>query len=143
MRRYLANEICLFALFPRALLLNNIVVVVIIISLQYKTIQNSQIQNSTQDNESVASLSDRVIGIMNRYNAISSNVEERAQQLYFIVIVMYPKKLKEQLKNLSQVRTNLEDTGAEIDKIKANAEQMLKSNPHNRIYYFEQYIVNS
>ena len=49
---------------------------------------------------------------------------------------MYPKKLKEQLKNLSQVRTNLEDTGAEIDKIKANAEQMLKSNPHNRIYYF-------
>ena len=56
---------------------------------------------------------------------------------------MYPKKLKEQLKNLSQVRTNLEDTGAEIDKIKANAEQMLKSNPHNRIYYFEQYIVNS
>ena len=51
---------------------------------------------------------------------------------------MYPKKLKEQLKNLSQVRTNLEDTGAEIDKIKANAEQMLKSNPHNRIYYFEQ-----
>ena len=82
-RRYLANEICLFALFPRALLLNNIVVVVIIISLQYKTIQNSQIQNSTQDNESVASLSDRVIGIMNRYNAISSNVEERAQQLYF------------------------------------------------------------
>ena len=83
MRRYLANEICLFALFPRALLLNNIVVVEIIISLQYKTIQNSQIQNSTQDNESVASLSDRVIGIMNRYNAISSNVEERAQQLYF------------------------------------------------------------
>ena len=56
---------------------------------------------------------------------------------------MYPKKLKEQLKNLSQVRTNLEDTGAEIDKIKANAEQMLKSNPHNQIYYFEQYIVNS
>ena len=56
---------------------------------------------------------------------------------------MYPKKLKEQLKNLSQVRTNLEDTGAEIDKIKANAEQMLKSNPHIRIYYFEQYIDNS
>ena len=56
---------------------------------------------------------------------------------------MYPKKLKEQLKNLSQVRTNLEDTGAENDKIKANAEQMLKSIPHNRIYYFEQYIVNS
>ena len=56
---------------------------------------------------------------------------------------MYPKKLKEQLKNLSQVRTNLEDTGAEIDKINANAEQMLKSIPHNRIYYFEQYIVNS
>ena len=47
-----------------------------------------------------------------------------------------PKKLKEQLKNLSEVRTNLEDTGAEIDKIKANAEQMLKSNPHDRIYYF-------
>ena len=47
-----------------------------------------------------------------------------------------PKKLKEQLNYLSQVRTNLEDTGAEIDKIKANAEQMLKSNAHDRIYYF-------
>ena len=55
----------------------------LMIEALYKTIQNSQIQNSTQDNESVASLSDRVIGIMNRYNAISSNVEERAQQLYF------------------------------------------------------------
>ena len=55
----------------------------LMIGALYKTIQDSQIQNSTQDNESVASLSDRVIGIMNRYNAISSNVEERAQQLYF------------------------------------------------------------
>ena len=55
----------------------------LMIEALYKTIQNSQIQNSTQDNESVASLSDRVIGIVNRYNAISSNVGERAQQLYF------------------------------------------------------------
>ena len=55
----------------------------LMIEALYKTIQNSQIQNSTQENESVASLSDRVIGIVNRYNAISSNVEERAQQLYF------------------------------------------------------------
>ena len=71
----------------------------LMIEALYKTIQNSQIQNSTQDNESVASLSNRVIGIVNRYNAISSNVEERAQQLYFdieeslqvlgFVIVMY------------------------------------------------------
>ena len=55
----------------------------LMIEALYKTIQNSQIQNSNQDNESVASLSDRVIGTMNRYNAISSNVEERAQQLFF------------------------------------------------------------
>ena len=55
----------------------------LMIEALYKTIQNSQIQNSTQDNESVASLSDRVIGIVNRYHAIFSNVEERAQQLYF------------------------------------------------------------
>ena len=55
----------------------------LMIEALYKTNQNSQIHNSTQDNESVASLSDRVIGIVNRYNAISSNVEERAQQLYF------------------------------------------------------------
>ena len=55
----------------------------LMIEALYKTVQNSQIPNSTPDNESVASLSDRVIGIVNRYNVISSNVEERAQQLYF------------------------------------------------------------
>ena len=44
-----------------------------------------------------------------------------------------PKKLKEQLKNLGQVRKDLEDTGTEIEKIKTNAEQMLKTNPHDLI----------
>ncbi|XP_063718492.1 microtubule-actin cross-linking factor 1-like isoform X8 [Symsagittifera roscoffensis] len=128
----------------------------------YKPIEGSLTNKDAAENQSVAELNRYVMSLVERYNSLGANVEDRAQQLYFDIqeslqhreaieaIAEYlsgayesliapesissdPKKLKEQIKSMGTLRKEVDGKEVEIEKVRVNAEQLLKTNPNDII----------